>query len=62
MSRITVFLINLGMPETPKEEAVREYLREFLWDPKVVQLPRFLGWVILNFFVSIKRPLYANVE
>jgi hypothetical protein len=29
-------LINLEMLEAPSEEAVREYLREFLWDPKVV--------------------------
>jgi ferrochelatase len=56
MKKTAVLLINLGTPEAPTEEAVREYLREFLWDPKVVQIPRALWWVILNFFVLKKRP------
>lgn len=56
MKRTSVLLINLGTPEAPTEEAVREYLREFLWDPRVVQIPRVLWWVILNFFVLKKRP------
>ena len=36
-------------PTTP---AVRRFLKEFLWDPRVVNLPRPLWWVILHFFVS----------
>lgn len=56
MKKTAVLLINLGTPEAPTEEAVREYLREFLWDPRVVQIPRVLWWVILNFFVLKKRP------
>ena len=56
MKKTAVILINLGTPEAPTEEAVREYLREFLWDPRVVQIPRLLWWVILNFFVLKSRP------
>lgn len=56
MKRTAVLLINLGTPEAPTEEAVREYLGEFLWDPRVVQIPRVLWWPILNFFVLKKRP------
>jgi len=56
MKRTAVLLINLGTPEAPTETAVREYLREFLWDPRVVQIPRVLWWFILHFFVLRKRP------
>jgi len=51
-----VLLINLGTPEAPTEEAVREYLREFLSDPRVVTIPRFIWWFILKFFVLRQRP------
>lgn len=56
MKKIAVLLINLGTPEAPTEDAVRDYLREFLWDPRVVQIPRFIWWFILNFSVLKSRP------
>ncbi len=40
-----VLLINLGTPEAATAASVREYLREFLADPAVIQLPRFLRWL-----------------
>ena len=46
-----VLLVNLGTPDAPTPSAVRRYLREFLWDPRVVQIPRPLWWLILNFLV-----------
>jgi ferrochelatase len=55
-SKTAVVLINLGTPDAPTEEAVRVYLKEFLWDPKVVQIPRVIWWFILNFFVLRSRP------
>lgn len=39
-----VLLLNLGSPDAPTPEAVRVYLREFLVDPAVIQLPRFMRW------------------
>jgi ferrochelatase len=51
-----VLLVNLGTPDAPTPSAVRRYLREFLWDPRVVQIPRPLWWLILNFFVLPFRP------
>lgn len=51
-----VLLVNLGSPNAPTTSAVRRYLREFLWDPRVVNLPRFLWWIILNFLVLPFRP------
>jgi len=56
MKKTAVLLINLGTPEAPTEKAVRAYLKEFLWDPRVVQIPRFIWWFILNWIVLRKRP------
>ena len=46
-----VLLVNLGTPDAPTPSAVRRYLREFLWDPRVVQIPRPLWWLILNLLI-----------
>ena len=54
--RIGVLLINLGTPEAPTAPAVRAYLREFLSDPRVVEIPRPVWWIILNLFVLTTRP------
>ena len=51
-----VLLINLGTPQAPTAPAVRRYLREFLSDPRVVELPRWLWWPILNGPVLSFRP------
>jgi ferrochelatase len=55
-TRIGVLLVNLGTPEAPTPRAVRRYLREFLSDPRVVELPRALWWLILNLVVLRIRP------
>ena len=54
-----VLLVNLGTPDAPTTAAVRRYLREFLWDPRVVQIPRLPWWFILNFAVLPFRPAKA---
>jgi len=51
-----VILANLGSPTAPTTKAVRRFLADFLWDPRVVNLPRPLWWLILNFFVLPFRP------
>ena len=51
-----VLLANLGSPTAPTTKAVRRFLADFLWDPRVVNLPRPLWWLILNFFVLPFRP------
>ena len=56
MKKTAVLLVNLGTPDAPTETAVRAYLKEFLWDPRVVQIPRFIWWFILNWVVLKKRP------
>jgi ferrochelatase len=51
-----ILLVNLGTPDAPTPEAVRKYLREFLWDRRVVEIPRLPWWLILNFLVLPFRP------
>ncbi len=51
-----VVLINLGTPEEPTAPAVRRYLKEFLSDPRVVEIPRAIWWLILNGIILNVRP------
>ena len=54
--RIGVLLVNLGTPKAPTPAAVRRYLKEFLSDPRVVEIPRALWWVMLRLLVLPLRP------
>lgn len=54
--RTGVLLINLGTPAAPTAPAVREYLAEFLSDPRVIEYPRWLWWPILHGVVLRIRP------
>ena len=51
-----IILANLGSPTEPTTKAVRRFLGQFLWDPRVVNLPRPVWWIILNCFVLPFRP------
>lgn len=53
---IGVLLTNLGTPDEPTPKALRRYLAEFLWDPRVVDLPRPLWWMILHGIILRVRP------
>ncbi|EGZ46992.1 ferrochelatase [Neisseria wadsworthii] len=55
-NRTAVLLLNLGTPEAPTAEAVRPYLREFLSDERVVELPKVLWQPILHAAVLTLRP------
>ena len=54
--RIAVLLVNLGTPDEPTAPAVRRYLKQFLSDPRVIEIPQFLWAIILNLFVLPSRP------
>ncbi|MFN0317579.1 MAG: ferrochelatase [Burkholderiales bacterium] len=56
VGRLGVLLINLGTPDAATVPAVRKYLREFLWDPRVVEIPRALWWMILHGVILRTRP------
>src|SRR6059058_857083 len=43
-----VVLVNLGTPDAPTAGAVRRYLKQFLSDPRVVEIPKLLWWFILH--------------
>lgn len=55
-SRTGVLITNLGTPDAPQPKQLRRYLKEFLSDPRVVELPRALWWCILNFVILNIRP------
>ena len=64
--RIAVLLVNLGTPDAPTPKALRRYLAEFLSDPRVVEIPRLLWWLILHGVILRVRPAksaakYASV-
>ena len=54
--KIGVLITNLGTPDTPTKSDLKKYLREFLSDPRVVEIPRLLWWMILNFVILNIRP------
>ena len=51
-----VVVVNLGTPEAPTAPALKRYLRQFLSDPRVVEIPRALWWLILNGIILNIRP------
>ena len=61
MTNRAVLLANLGSPDAPEVAEVRKYLKQFLMDPYVIQLPWLLRALIVNLFVLPKRP-YASAE
>lgn len=54
--RLAVVLMNLGTPDAPTPVAVRRFLRQFLSDQRVIEIPRLLWALILNLFVLPLRP------
>ncbi|SPE19996.1 Ferrochelatase [Burkholderiales bacterium] len=48
VDRTAVLLINLGTPRAPTAAAVRQFLHEFLLDPRVVEIPRLPWWLLLK--------------
>src|SRR5262245_44392211 len=59
--KVGVVLVNLGTPEAPTAAALRPYLREFLSDPRVVELPRWF-WIPLLYglVVPLRAPKSAH--
>ncbi len=54
--KAAVLLINLGTPKAPEVREVRAFLREFLSDPRVVEINRFVWWCILHLLILNFRP------
>ena len=56
IAKVGVLLLNLGTPEAPTAAALRPYLKEFLSDPRVIEIPRAIWWPILNLIILNTRP------
>lgn len=54
--KTAVLLVNLGTPMAPTTDAVRDYLAEFLSDPRVIEAPRWIWWPILHGYILRTRP------
>lgn len=54
--KVGILLANLGTPDAPTAGALRPYLRQFLSDARVVEIPRALWWFILNCIILVIRP------
>lgn len=56
IAKTGILLLNLGTPDAPTKQAVRPYLKQFLSDPRVVEIPRAIWWLILNGIILQTRP------
>jgi protoporphyrin/coproporphyrin ferrochelatase len=54
--KVGILLANLGTPDAPTAKALRPYLKQFLMDRRVVEIPRFVWWWILNCIILVIRP------
>ncbi|MEQ1487272.1 MAG: ferrochelatase [Methylotenera sp.] len=54
--KVGILLANLGTPDAPTAAALRPYLRQFLSDTRVVEIPRAIWWFILNCIILVIRP------
>jgi ferrochelatase len=57
-----VLLVQLGTPDEPDPGPVRRYLKQFLWDPRVVEIPRAAWWPILNGIILTTRPRKSSAK
>ena len=55
-ARFGLLLVQLGTPDAPTPRAVRRYLAEFLSDPRVIDIPAPLRWLLLHGVILRTRP------
>jgi ferrochelatase len=55
-STVGVLLVNLGTPDAPQAPEVRRYLRQFLSDPRVLDISAIGRWLLLNLIILPRRP------
>lgn len=64
--RIAIIMANLGTPDAATPSAVRKFLKQFLSDQRVIEIPKLIWQIILRLFVLTTRPkrvaeAYASV-
>ncbi len=52
LGKIGVLLVNLGTPDSPSTPDVRKYLREFLWDKRVIDINAVPRWALVNLIIA----------
>src|SRR5262245_15112633 len=57
-----VLLVQLGTPDEPTAPALRRYLKQFLSDPRVIEAPRLLWWLILHLRILRTRPAQSAAK
>ncbi|VDM98118.1 unnamed protein product [Thelazia callipaeda] len=58
--KIGILLVNTGTPSNYSYWSMRRYLKEFLSDPRMIEIPRILWWPILHWFILAIRPFSAG--
>ncbi len=56
MEKTGILVVNLGTPDAPEPGPVRRYLRQFLNDPRVIDINPVGRWLLLNLFILPFRP------
>ena len=59
--KLGILLVNLGSPDAPTPSALRRYLGEFLWDPRVVEVARPIWWLVLHGIILRLRPANSRL-
>jgi ferrochelatase len=54
--KVGVLLLNLGTPDATDYWSMRRYLKEFLSDRRVIEVPRLIWWPLLNLIILTTRP------
>src|SRR5436189_98969 len=57
-----ILIVQLGTPDAPTAEALRPYLRKFLSDPRVIEVPAWKWRIILNLFILPRRPAQSAAK
>src|SRR6266540_553904 len=57
-----ILLVQLGTPDAPTPQALRPYLRQFLSDPRVIEVPAWKWKIILNLFILPRRPAQSAAK
>lgn len=57
-----ILLVNLGTPDAPDKPSLRRYLKEFLSDPRVVEIPRLIWYPILYGIILNRRPAVSAAK
>ena len=55
MAKKGILLVNLGTPDSPSVKNVRKYLREFLMDGRVIDIPFVSRWLLVNLIITTFR-------